>query len=162
MPTELVKGDIFEEAEEPGTALAFPTDCDGTMDSGVAVAFKKRWPALAEALAARAPLPLGGVFAWEGEGERGRVRVYALGIQHGGKKPKVSTVDRALRAALERAANDGVTRLSLPRIGGGKTGLDWTRVKRVFQALGEASTVSLVVFEQFVRTKPSADRGVSE
>jgi hypothetical protein len=39
--------------------------------------------------------------------------------------------------------------------GTGKAGLDWPRVKRIFQEIGEHTEVTLVVFEQFVRAKAS-------
>ena len=152
MPTTFVKGDIFEDTTAEGArrAFAFAADCSGAMDRGVAVAFRKRWPALAEALAARAAggkMQLGDVFTWRD----GDVVVYALGVHQGEKKPKVSHLERALAAMLAEAAADGVSRVALPRVGAGKGGLDWARAKRVLVELGEASPVSLVVFEQFVR-----------
>jgi O-acetyl-ADP-ribose deacetylase (regulator of RNase III) len=148
MPTELVKGDLFEDA---GKAFAFGAECDGTMNSGVAAAFKKRWPALAAAFAA-AKLEPGDVFAWS----EGGVTVYALGLAREGKKPKVSTLERALRAMVDRATKDGVARVALPRLGGGKSGLDWARVKRILEELGGTTTLTLVCYEQFIRQKPDA------
>lgn len=153
MPIELVKGDIFED--EAG-AFAFPADASGPMEAGIALAFKKRWPALAEAFAARCEggkLQVGDVFAWKGDG----VVVYALALQKGSQKGKVSWLERALQALVERATKDGVARVALPRIGGAKVGLDPARVKRVLAEIGAATGVHLVVYEQFVRGKPDAD-----
>jgi O-acetyl-ADP-ribose deacetylase (regulator of RNase III) len=161
MPTELVKGDIFEldGGGEP-RAYAFGSDADGTLETGIAIAFRKRWPALAEAYAARSAggkLELGDVFTWRGTDEHGDVVVYALALQRAGKKPKVSTLERALKTLVERAAEDGVKRVKLPRIGAGKAkdGIDWTRVKRVLSDVGESTPVALVVFEQFIRSGPA-------
>lgn len=148
MAIELVKGDVFEDAAR---AFAFGADCEGTMGAGVAVAFKKRWPAFAEAFA-KARVEPGHVFAWR----EGDVTVYALGLQRAGKEAKVSTLERALQALVDHATRDGVTRIALPRLGGGKSGLDATRVKRVLEEIGGATTVSLIVYEQFVRKKPEA------
>jgi O-acetyl-ADP-ribose deacetylase (regulator of RNase III) len=152
MPANFVKGDILDEASQSTgpRALAFAADCAGTMNRGIAAALKSRWPALAEAFAAHASsgkMQLGDVFEWRD----GDLRVYALGVQKGGAKPKVSSVERSLRSALERAAADGVVRLLVPRIGGGKTGLDWTRVKRVITEASSERPIDVVVFEQFVR-----------
>lgn len=152
MPTELVKGDIFEDEAR---AFAFPADASGSMDAGIAVAFKKRWPALAEAFAARCEggkLQVGDVFTWRGDG----VVVYALALQKDGNKAKVSWFERAMQAMVEHASKDAVTRVALPRIGGAKVGLDPSRVKRVLTDVGGATTVHLVVYEQFVRAKPDA------
>jgi O-acetyl-ADP-ribose deacetylase (regulator of RNase III) len=157
MPTTFVKGDLFEDSKSvrPPRALAFAADCSGAMDKGIAVAFKKRWPALAHAYEARAAggkMQLGDVFAWR----EGDDVVYVLGIQRGDKKPKVSTLTRALEAMVAHATRDGVSRIGLPRIGAGKGGIDRVRVKRVLTEIGEKTPVALVVFEQFVRSTPEA------
>lgn len=154
MPANFVKGDILEEADKPTgpRALAFAADCAGTMDHGIAVAVRQRWPELAEAFRAHAAsgkMQLGEVFAWA----KDDLTVYALGIQKGGAKPKVSSIERALRAAIGLAADGAIPRVLVPRIGGGKTGLDWTRVKRVITEVASEKPLDVVVFEQFVRSK---------
>ncbi|HVH44294.1 MAG TPA: macro domain-containing protein [Labilithrix sp.] len=157
MPTTFVKGDLFEDSKgaPPPRAFAFAADCSGSMDRGIAVAFKKRFgPALADAYRARAAggkMQLGDVFMWKGNDGKGDVVVYALGTQQGDKKPKVSIVARALEGMVARALGDGVTRIALPRIGAGKGGADRLRVKRVLTEIGDKSAVTLVVFEQFIR-----------
>jgi O-acetyl-ADP-ribose deacetylase (regulator of RNase III) len=154
MPTIFVKGDLFEDAKDvpPPRAFAFAADCSGSMDKGIAVAFQKRFaPALADAFRAhaeRGKMQLGDVFTWRD----GDVIVYALGLDRGDKKPKVSTLTRALEAMLARAASDGVTRIALPLVGAGKGGIDRLRVKRVLTEAGDKTPVALVVFEQFVRS----------
>jgi O-acetyl-ADP-ribose deacetylase (regulator of RNase III) len=158
MPTTFVKGDLFEDGKDaPGVhAFAFAADRTGTMDRGIAVAFKKRWPALAEAYRSRAeagPIEPGDVFVWrDPAADKGAV-VYALCIEQGDKKPKVSTLARALDTMLARAQADGVDRIALPRIGAGKGGIDRLRVKRVLTEVGDKTPIALVVFEQFVRAK---------
>jgi O-acetyl-ADP-ribose deacetylase (regulator of RNase III) len=157
MPANFVKGDILEEAaQSTGTrALAFGADCAGTMESGIAVAIRQRWPALAEAFQAHASsgkMQLGDVFAWR----EGDLVVYALGIQKGGAKPKISSVERALRTAIERADAERIPRVLFPRVGGGKSGLDWARLKRVIGELAAEKPLDVVVFEQFVRKSAAA------
>ena len=157
MPTTFLKGDVFDAAAERTgqRALAFGADCAGTMDTGIAVAFRQRWPALAEAYRAHCEggrMQLGEVFTWR----EGDLVVYALGLWRNGGKPKVSTLQSVSRAMIARAAADGVTAIFLPRIGAGKTGMDWARVKRVLTELGAETLLELVVFEQFVRKKVAA------
>lgn len=157
MPATFVKGDLFEDAKDapPPRAFAFAADTSGAMDKGIAVAFGKRWPAFAEAYRAHAEggkMQLGDVFTWR----EGDVIVYALAISQGEKKPKVSTLARAVDAMLARAIGDGALRIALPRIGAGKGGIDPVRVKRVLTEAGEKSAVTLVVFEQFVRSREGA------
>ncbi len=155
MPANFVKGDILDEASQSTgpRALAFAADCGGATTAGVAAAVAKRWPAFADAFRAHAgsgKMQLGDVFEWR----EGDLRVYALGVMKGAAKPKVSSIERALRAALERAATDAIPRVLVPRVGGGKTGLDWTRVKRVLTDAAAERAIEVVVFEQFVR-KPA-------
>lgn len=164
MPTNFVKGDLFEDQLVKGPtggtrALAFGADCSGGMTQGLAVAFKKRFPAFAEAFAAHAAaakMQPGDVFMWKGRDGDVDVIVYALGLQHGDKKPTVTALVRALENMMKRALEDGATRIAMPLTFAGKDILDRTRVKRVLNETGEASAVDLVVYEQFVRSnKPS-------
>jgi O-acetyl-ADP-ribose deacetylase (regulator of RNase III) len=151
MPTALIKGDIFETAGI--NAYAFGANTDGTMDAGIAIAMKKRWPELAEAFAARCAgdkLNLGDVFVWSS----GEHTVFALGIQQGDKKPSMTALTHAVRRMLALAAEAKVTRIGVPRIGVGPTGgLDWTRVRKMLGEISVGQSVRLDVFEQFVRAK---------
>jgi O-acetyl-ADP-ribose deacetylase (regulator of RNase III) len=160
MPTTFLKGDLFAAAAaRTGVrALAFAADCAGTMDDGVAVAFRKRWPALAEAYRAHCAgnkMQPGDVFTWRD----GELVVYALGLRRGGGKPKISTLVRAARAMISRASSDGASAIVLPRVGAGKNGLEWARVKAVLTELGAETPVEILVFEQFVRTPEAPPPG---
>jgi len=150
MPTAITKGDIFET--EGIHAYAFGANTDGSMDAGIAIAMKKRWPALAEAFAARcasAKLNLGDVFVWT----EGELTVFALGIQQGTKKPTLSALTRAVTRMLELASEAKIMRVGVPRVGGGPGGLDWTRVRKMLSEISVNHPVRLDVFEQFVRAK---------
>ncbi|HEY1690866.1 MAG TPA: hypothetical protein VGG39_01815 [Polyangiaceae bacterium] len=152
MPATFVKGDLLNT--DGLRAYAFGSNARGTMDAGVAVAFKKRWPGLEATLATRAAekaLALGDVVAFA-EGDE---HVYALVLQDDEtKKAKLGSLTRAATRLVELAAKDGVARVGLLRPGTGKAALDWPRVKRILKEVGDATEVTLVVFEQFIRTKP--------
>ena len=154
MPTSFLKGDLFQT--EGVRAYAHGCNCAGTMDAGVSVAFKKRWPAMFEEYAARCAdhrFHLGDVLVWTTED----AVVYSMAIQeHWKSKAKISAFTRALRRTVELAEHAGVARVGFPRIGAGLGGLDWTRVKSVFTAVGAATEVELVVFEQFIRAEKAA------
>jgi hypothetical protein len=156
MPTTFVKGDFLEETPlVDGTrAFAFGADVSGRMDAGIAVAMKRRWPALEQwwsEKCANGRTHPGDVQAWKS----GTDVVYALGIQRQGKRSKVSWLERAARGMLAHAAKESVARISVPRLWGGETGLQGDRAKRVLEEVGQPSAVALVVFEQFIRAKPS-------
>lgn len=153
MPLTFLKGDLFEMATtRTGVrGLAFAADVSGKLDTGFAHAVGKKWPAFAKALAEHAAdgkAQLGDVFAYR----EGDLVLYALGLSKEGSKPRISTLERALATVFEQAPAEGVTALLLPRIGGGKSGLDYTRVKRVLEESAKSATFDVLVFEQFVRT----------
>jgi O-acetyl-ADP-ribose deacetylase (regulator of RNase III) len=152
MPTAFTKGDIFET--EGIRAYAFGANTNGTMDVGFAIAMKKRWPALAQAFATRCEgnkLNLGDVFMWT-EGES---TVFALAIEQGDKKASLTSLTHAVRRMLQLAAESGIKRIGLPRIGAGPNGLDWTRARKMLGEISVGQAVRLDVFEQFVRAKKS-------
>jgi O-acetyl-ADP-ribose deacetylase (regulator of RNase III) len=149
MPTTFVKGDLFET--EGIRAYAHGCNCAGTMDAGISVAFKKRWPRMFDDYVARCAdgrFHLGDVFVWNEDD----AVVYNLAIQeHWKKKAKLPAFVRALRRMVALAEHAGVERIGVPRIGAGLGGLDWPRVRSVLAEVGAETSVTLVVFEQFVR-----------
>jgi O-acetyl-ADP-ribose deacetylase (regulator of RNase III) len=152
MPTTFVKGDLFNT--DGLSAFAHGVNCAGAMDAGVAVAFKKRWPRMFEEYATRCAdgrFHLGDVFVWN----EGAAVVYNLATQeHWKTRAKSPALARALRKTVALATASGIERVGLPRIGAGLGGLDWPRVKAILNEVGGETTVTLVVFEQFIRAEP--------
>jgi O-acetyl-ADP-ribose deacetylase (regulator of RNase III) len=153
MPATFVKGDLF--STEGLHAYALGSNARGTMDRGVAVAFKKRWPKLATELSERAAqgsLAPGEVVAFSDADKT----IYALILQEDeAKKAKLASLTKAVSKLVELAAESGFAQVGLFHPGAGKAGLEWPRVKRILQEIGERTGVTLVVFEQFVRAKAS-------
>jgi O-acetyl-ADP-ribose deacetylase (regulator of RNase III) len=160
MPTTFLKGDLFAT---PGIrAYAHGCNCAGTMDAGVSVAFKKRFPRMFEEYHQRCAdgrFHLGDVFVWT-EGDE---VVYSLAIQDNWKtRPKLAAFTKALKKTVELAENGRIARVGFPRVGAGVGGFDWPRVRKVMSEAGAETEVELVVFEQFVRapsppSSPAAD-----
>jgi len=153
MPATFTKGDLL--GTDGLHAYALGSNAKGTMDSGVAVAFKKRWPKLAADLGARAAnggLALGDVVAFS-EGDE---TVYALILQEdAAKKAKLASLTKAANKLVELAEQNGIAKVGLFHPGTGKAALDWPRVKRILEEVGGRTPVALLVFEQFVRAKPA-------
>ncbi|HEY3819750.1 MAG TPA: macro domain-containing protein [Polyangiaceae bacterium] len=154
MPVVFTKGDIF--ASEGITAYAHGCNCAGAMGAGIAIEFKRRWPAMFDEyakLCADGRFGLGDVFVWTD----GVTTVFNLGTQaHWRKKAQLPALAKSLRKMVELADHAGIARIGLPRIGAGLGGLDWMRVKRVLGDVGAETKLTLTVFEQFVRTKAAA------
>jgi O-acetyl-ADP-ribose deacetylase (regulator of RNase III) len=153
MPTSFTKGDIFETAGL--RAYAFGGCLDGSMDTGIASAIKKRWPDCATAYAAHcegSKFAYGDVFEWRA----GDVTIFALGIQQQpGEKPRLAALNDALLKLLELATTAEIERIGMVRIGTGAESLDWTRVRKMLGEIGASHAITLVVFEQFVRARPA-------
>ncbi len=149
MPAIFTKGDIFQT--EGLRAYAHGCNCAGAMDTGVSLAFKKRWPRMFDEYRQRCEdgrFRLGDVFVWTQDDET----VYNLAIQeHWKKKAKLAAFARSLERLVDLAAKANIERVGLPRIASGLGGLDWPRVRSVLVKVGETTKVQLVVFEQFVR-----------
>jgi O-acetyl-ADP-ribose deacetylase (regulator of RNase III) len=123
------------------------------MEAGVAVAFKKRWPQLSVALAKRVAerkLKLGEVFVWTS----GADTVYGLVLQESEtKKATMPALSASLQVMVELAAAAKIEKVALPRLGAGNADLDPLRVKHVLEKVGAGTSVTLLVYEQFVRAK---------
>lgn len=89
---------------------------------------------------------LGDVFAWTHE----HITVFNLGTQKTWRtKADLIAVKAALEAMIQLAEQAGIRRVGLPRIGAGLGGLAWQDVRSVLVALGESTSVELVVFEEY-------------
>lgn len=146
MPTLFLKGDLFQADGARTFGVACPVD--GTMGSGVAIAFAKRFLGLQDAYAAHCTggaFQLGSVFTWQGEG----CTVHVLGtVASASAKPKLAPLGRALERALELTIEAGHDRIAVPRLG---AGLDRIRAKRLLDDASKDKNVTLMVYEQFVR-----------
>ena len=155
MPVHLTKGDFL--ADPAFHAFAHTCDLTGAMNAGVSLAFKKRWPAMAEDFGRRAAerkLQMGDVVVWTD----GTDTVFSLIVQAAPDKPgKTVALDRAVQGLIDAAVAAGIDQVALSRLGAGAAKLDWTRIKRVLADRAETAPVTLHAFEQFVRAKPAAD-----
>ena len=154
MATIFTKGDIFNT--DGIRAYAFGTNCEGTLDSGIAIAFKKKWPKMAEALAIRCKgggFQLGDTFEFRAAGET----VFALALQETEtKKAKLPALTKSVIKLVELATAGGLERVGLSRPGTGQAGLEWPRVKSILTEIGDETDLALVVFEQFIRRPDDA------
>ena len=151
MPTIFKKGDILNT--EGLHAYAHACNVAGTMDSGISLAFKKRWPAMFDEvqkkIAEKRP-QMGDLFTWSDR----NVTVFGLVIQESAsKKAKMTALSRSLTSLVEHAKTAEIDRVGIGRIGAGAAALDWTRVKKVLADVAEDAPLTLEVFEQFVRAK---------
>jgi O-acetyl-ADP-ribose deacetylase (regulator of RNase III) len=117
------------------------------MGKGIAVEFRRRFPAMYEDYRARCSdgrFGVGAVFVWR---EHGRT-VFNLGTQQTWRtKAKLADLETALRAMVVLAEHDGIAEVGLPRIGAGLGALPWSDVRAAIERMGVETTVTLMVFE---------------
>lgn len=147
MPTSFVKGDLF--AARDLDALAHGCNCAGAMGKGIAVEFRKRYPEMYaeyKARCAHGSFGLGDVFMWSDTSPV----VFNLGTQRTWRtKADLAAVRTCLAEMVRLAEEAGMARVGLPRIAAGLGGLAWSDVRAELAALGDATEVELVVFEEY-------------
>jgi O-acetyl-ADP-ribose deacetylase (regulator of RNase III) len=142
-------GDILKcEAE----ALVNTVNCAGVMGRGIALQFKRAFPANFEAyaLACRQDeVQPGRMFAFE-TGFLGNPR-YIINFptkRHWRAKSRLEDIEAGLVALVDVIHDRNIRSIAIPPLGSGLGGLEWTTVKdRIEQALGRLAGVDVIVFE---------------
>jgi O-acetyl-ADP-ribose deacetylase (regulator of RNase III) len=141
MAFTLVTGDLFDLGLP---AIGHGCNCAGAMGAGIAVEFKRRFPAMYQEYRRRCrqgSFRLGDIFVWDREPD---LVVYNLATQSVPRpSATLEAIDTSIRAALTDAARRGLPRLAVPRIGAGLGGLAWPDVAAVLRQAGDHSTVEL-------------------
>jgi O-acetyl-ADP-ribose deacetylase (regulator of RNase III) len=144
-------GDMFSE---PVQAVVNTVNCVGVMGKGVALEFKKRWPANFKAykkICDAKELSPGQMFVFEtnelfsSEGPRFLVNFPTKA--HWRSKSKLSYVEDGLDALTEAIMSKKIESIAIPPLGCGNGGLDWAEVRPLIEAkLGRLSGVEIIVF----------------
>ena len=151
MPVHFVGGDLFVNRFH-AEALAHGCNCAGSMNAGVAVGFRERYPAMFEEYRRRcrarpAEFGLGDVFFWR---EDGKPAVFNLGTQaRPGFGATYAAVETALRATRARADAEGVASVAMPRVAAGYGGLSWKKVRALVEAVFADWPGEVYVYEEF-------------
>lgn len=126
-----VQGDMFEGTYD---ILVNTVNCVGVMGTGVALAFKKRFPEMFRSYK---------IACDEGRVRPGQLEVWQTLTEcivnfptkrHWKAKSRYEDVDAGLTALREYLASLGPVRVALPALGCGHGGLDWTRVASMIES----------------------------
>ena len=147
MTVEFLAGDLFDS---PAQTLAHGVNCEGRMGAGIAVEFRRRFPAMYQECRRRCHhriLQPGDLFLWD----RGEPWVLNLATQAGAGGATEEYVDRC----IERLASDyqlmGIRSIAMPRIAAGLRGLSWPWVRsRLVEKLGPIE-LGVCVYELYSR-----------
>jgi O-acetyl-ADP-ribose deacetylase (regulator of RNase III) len=138
----MVTGDLFDLGLP---AVGHGCNCAGAMGAGIAVEFKRRFPAMYQEYRRRCrqgSFRLGDIFVWD---EQPDLVVYNLATQSVPRpSATLKAIDASVRAALDDAERRGLPRLGVPRIGAGLGGLSWADVAATLRQAGDDSDVELL------------------
>ncbi len=146
---EFKHGDILAEEAE---ALVNTVNCVGIMGRGIALQFKKAFPAnfkAYEAACRRREVEPGRMFVFE----TGRLTYprYIINFptkRHWRGKSRVEDIEAGLAALVEEIKHRGIRSIAIPPLGSGLGGMEWADVRpRIEQALRGLIEVRVVVFE---------------
>jgi O-acetyl-ADP-ribose deacetylase (regulator of RNase III) len=146
---EYKRGDILAEDAE---ALVNSVNCVGIMGRGVALQFKKAYPAnfkAYEVACRHRKVEPGRMFVFETKGlTNPRYVINFPSKRHWRGKARIEDIDAGLQALVAEIRNRRIRSVAIPPLGSGLGGLDWADVRpRIERALEEVPDVRVVVFE---------------
>jgi O-acetyl-ADP-ribose deacetylase (regulator of RNase III) len=146
---ELRTGDILKADAE---AIVNTVNCVGIMGRGIALQFKKAFPANFRAYALACD---------EGEVQPGRMFVYDTGAftnpryiinfptkRHWKGKSRIEDIDSGLIALAQEVRERGIKSIAIPPLGAGLGGLDWNEVRpRIEAALRDVPDLDVLIYQ---------------
>ena len=146
MPIQFRVGDLFADKELP--SLAHGCNCAGSMGRGIAVEFRRRWPAMYDAYRKECNegrFRPGDVFAWSA----GDKTIFNLATQPVPRpSARLEYIDLSLRKAVRIAESRSIAVIGMPRIGAGYGGLEWPNVRDIIEAIATDTSVVMAVYER--------------
>jgi O-acetyl-ADP-ribose deacetylase (regulator of RNase III) len=157
---EFKSGDILKDDAE---ALVNTVNCVGVMGRGIALQFKKAFPANFKAYAAACKDDLiqpGRMFVFEtGRIEPPRYIINFPTKRHWRGKSRMGDIAAGLEALAETVREKGIRSISIPPLGSGLGGLEWSEVKERIEAAMEPLTdVQVRIYEP--KGRPASDKMV--
>jgi O-acetyl-ADP-ribose deacetylase (regulator of RNase III) len=155
MPITYLSGDLFANIVS-AEAFAHGCNCQGSMGAGIAVEFKRRYPAMFEiyrAMCKADPRQLhpGDCFFWRSTDDQPHVFNLATQEHYWRSRATYDAVRAALNAMRQRADTEGVTSIAMPRIGAGHGGLSWKKVRAIIDEVFGDWNGSLYVYGIYVQ-----------
>ena len=146
---ELRSGDILKADAE---AIVNTVNCVGIMGRGIALQFKKAFPANFRAYARACE---------EGEVQPGRMFVYDTGAftnpryiinfptkRHWKGKSRIEDIESGLIALAQEVRERGIKSIAIPPLGSGLGGLDWSEVRpRIETALRDLPDLDMLIYQ---------------
>jgi O-acetyl-ADP-ribose deacetylase (regulator of RNase III) len=153
MPIQFVAGNLFENTFG-AQAFAHGCNCQGAMGAGIATQFRESYPAMYEEYRRRCKAKprefnLGDAWLWKADDQPS---VFNLGTQEGYWRARACyhAIEQALSNMRQRADQEQIHSIAVPRIGVGYGGLSWTKVREIIERVFADWSGTLIVYEEFV------------
>lgn len=145
---ELRSGDILKADAE---AIVNTVNCVGIMGRGIALQFKKAYPAnfrAYEAACKAGDVQPGRMFVHETGKFTPRFIINFPTKRHWKGKSRMEDIDSGLAALALEIEERGIRSIAIPPLGAGLGGLDWNAVRpRIEAALSDLTDVQVIIFE---------------
>ncbi|XP_060794127.1 ADP-ribose glycohydrolase OARD1 isoform X2 [Neoarius graeffei] len=138
-----VKGDLFSCPSTHSLAHCISMDCK--MGAGIAVLFKKKFGGVEELLAQQRK-PGECAVLKRGFLALNPVATFGITKQKYNQKPTYETLRQSLEAMKVHCVENGVTKLSIPRIGCGLDRLTWDNVSVIVEEVFQPTDVAVTVY----------------
>ncbi|MBL8635929.1 MAG: macro domain-containing protein [Myxococcales bacterium] len=146
-------GDLFLSDSQ---TLVNTVNCVGVMGKGVALEFKKRFPALFEDYAARCArqqVRLGEPYLYVGDGGKRVVNFPTKG--HWRSPSRLADIEQGLDFFVQHYADWGIESIAFPPLGCGNGGLTWAEVGPLMYRKLAQLPIDIKVYAPFGTSKPA-------
>lgn len=134
-----VTGDLFGCPEYEALAHCISEDC--RMGAGIAVLFKQKFKGVSELKEQKKVPGQCAVLMREG-----RFVYYLITKKKAFQKPTYASLRQSLEDMRSHCVKNGVTRISMPRIGCGLDRLEWSKVSVILEQVFKHTNISITVY----------------
>lgn len=148
MPINYVKGNLFWSTFS-FDAIGHGCNAEGVMGAGIAVEFKRRWPKMFEfyrKVCKNGTLKAGELLEYKATLNDKPIVIYNLMTQKTIREgATLKYIQEAFEMMIERAEENGIKSIGIPRIGAGLGGLRWEDIEKIIEDCLKSSDIQITV-----------------